>query len=102
MSRDNVRLGLRLPVVLPILMNPRWFALVRIWTPWLAPRQGKGQFGLDKEAVMCSFLSLTGKHLVLLGISGVDDVMTMFTNDSEGNVILRVCVATRCDFEPFN
>lgn len=51
---------------------------------------------------MCSFLSLTGKHLVLLGISGVDDVMTMFTNDSEGNVILRVCVATRCDFEPFN
>jgi hypothetical protein len=39
---------------------------------------------------MCSFLSRTGKHLVLLGISGVDDVMTMFTSDSEGNVILRV------------
>lgn len=28
---------------------------------------------------MCSFLSLTGKHLVLLAISGVDDVMTLFT-----------------------
>ena len=39
---------------------------------------------------MCSFLSVTGKHLVLLGISGVDDVMTLFTSDSEGNVILRV------------
>jgi hypothetical protein len=78
-----------------VLTIPRWFALVRIWTPWLAPRQGKGQFGLDKEAVLCSFLSLTGKHLVLLGISGVDDVMTLFTNDNEGNVVLRVCVATR-------
>lgn len=69
----------------------RWFALVRIWTPWLAPRQGKSHFSLDKDAVMCSFLSRTGKHLVLLGISGVDDVMTTFTSDSEGNVILRVC-----------
>ena len=40
---------------------------------------------------MCSFLSLTGKHLVLLAISGVEDVMTLFTSDSEGNVILHVC-----------
>jgi hypothetical protein len=39
---------------------------------------------------MCSFLSITGKHLVLLGISGVDDVMTMFTSDDEGNVIMKV------------
>ena len=39
---------------------------------------------------MCSFLSVTGKHLVLLGISGVDDVMTMFTSDDEGNVIMKV------------
>jgi len=73
-----------------LLIIGRWFALVRIWTPWLAPRQGKTQFGLDKEAIMCSFLSLQGKHLVLLGISGVDDVMTVFTSDSEGNVVLRV------------
>lgn len=39
---------------------------------------------------MCSFLSLTGKHLVLLAISGVEDVMTLFTSDSEGNVVLHV------------
>jgi hypothetical protein len=56
----------------------------------LAPRQGKAKFDLDKEAVMCSFLSITGKHLVLLGISGVDDVMTMFTSDDEGHVIMEV------------
>jgi hypothetical protein len=30
--------------------------------------------------------------LVLLAISGVDDVMTLFTSDSEGNVVLHVCV----------
>ncbi len=68
----------------------RWFALVRIWSPWLAPRQGKTKFGLDKEAVLCSFLSLNGKHLVLLAVSGVNDVMTLFTSDSEGNVVLHV------------
>jgi hypothetical protein len=67
----------------------RWFALVRIWTPWLAPRQGKDFFGLDKEAVMCSFLSRTGKHLVLLGISGIDDIMTLFTS-VDGAVNLHV------------
>ncbi|RDL29785.1 (Trans)glycosidase [Venustampulla echinocandica] len=68
----------------------RWFALIRIWSPWLAPRQGKSIFKLDKEAVMSSFLSLSGKHLVLLAISGVDNVMTLFKSDSDGNVILRV------------
>jgi hypothetical protein len=67
----------------------RWFALIRIWSPWLAPRQGKAHFDLDKEAVMCSFLSLTGKHLVLLAISGVDDVMTLLTS-IDGAVNLHV------------
>ena len=68
----------------------RWFALVRIWDPWLAPRQGKTYFELDKEAVLCSFLSQTGRHLVLLAISGVDDVMTLFTS-TNGAVNLHVC-----------
>jgi hypothetical protein len=67
----------------------RWFALTRIWSPWLAPRHGKARFELDKEAVMCSFLSLTGKHLVLLAISGVEDVMTLFTS-VDGAVNLQV------------
>ncbi|EPE27416.1 (Trans)glycosidase [Glarea lozoyensis ATCC 20868] len=68
----------------------RWFALIRIWSPWLAPRQGKSVFGLDKEAVTCSFLSNSGKHIVLLAISGVNDVMTTFKNDEGGNVVLRI------------
>jgi len=70
----------------------RWFALIRIWSPWIAPRQGKDQFNLDKEAVMCSFLSSTGKHLVLLAVSGVDDVMTLLTS-VEGSVNLHVCLS---------
>jgi hypothetical protein len=40
---------------------------------------------------MCSFLSLSGKHLVLLAISGVEDMMSMFISDTDGNVVLRVC-----------
>jgi hypothetical protein len=78
----------------------RWFALIRIWSPWLAPRQGKSTFGLDKEAVMCSFLSLTGKHLVLMGISGVGDVMTLFKNDSDGNVVIHVSAYARTPGDP--
>lgn len=73
-----------------LLTLPRWFALIRIWSPWLAPRQGKSTFALDKDAVMCSFLSQTGKHLVLMGISGVGDVMTLFQNDNDGNVVIHV------------
>ncbi|KAI9640029.1 hypothetical protein NHQ30_011591 [Ciborinia camelliae] len=68
----------------------RWFALIRIWTPWLAPRQGKTAFDLDKEAVTCSFLSSEGKHIVLLAISGVDNVMTLFKSDGDGRVVLAV------------
>lgn len=69
----------------------RWFALIRIWTPWLAPRQGKSHFELDKEGVMCSFMEPGGRHLVLLAISGVNDVMTLLKSDSDGNVVLEVC-----------
>lgn len=68
----------------------RWLALIRIWSPWLAPRHGKSRFDLNTEAVMCSFLSSDGKHIVLLAISGVDDVMTLITSDKDGNVVLRV------------
>ena len=31
-----------------------------------------------------------GRHLVLLAISGVQDVMTLFKSDQDGNVVLNV------------
>jgi len=71
-------------------MSLRWFALVRLWAPWLAPRQGRSHFELDNEAVLASFMSAEGKHLVLLAISGVDNVMTTFKSNQNGNVLLRV------------
>lgn len=62
-----------------------------MWPPWICPRQGRTHFELDKEGILASFLSLSGKHLVLLAISGVDDVMTLFTSvDGAVNLHVRV------------
>ena len=65
----------------------RWFALVRIWSPWLAPRHGKGNFQPQEDAILCSFLRWDGLHLVLLAVSGIDDVLTVFKHDGNGNVL---------------
>lgn len=66
----------------------RWLSLVRIWTPWLAPRHGQGIFSPSEDAVLCSFLRWDGLHLVLLAVSGVDDELTVFKSDGHGNVII--------------
>jgi len=66
----------------------RWFSLVRIWSPWLAPRHGHGNFSPSEDGVLCSFLRWDGLHLVILAISGVDDVLTVFKPDGQGNVII--------------
>lgn len=66
----------------------RWFALVRIWTPWLAPRHGKSRFLVTEDAVMCSFLRKDGLHLVLLAISGIEDILTVLKHDDSGNVVV--------------
>lgn len=67
----------------------RWFSLVRIWSPWLAPRHGKDTFNPPQDAILSSFLRWDGLHLVLLAISGVEDVLTVFKPDGHGNVIVR-------------
>ena len=64
----------------------RWFAAVRTWTPWLAPRHGKAPFSPQQGAVTCSFLRWDGLNLVLLAISGVNDVLTEFNPDGLGKV----------------
>lgn len=65
----------------------RWFALVRIWSPWIAPRHGKDTFNAKEDTVLCSFLRQDGLHLVLLAVSGIVDVLTVFKHDGYGNVI---------------
>lgn len=74
-----------------LISGNRWFAVVRIWVPWLAPRHGTDKFELDKDAIMCSFLSPEGRHMVLLAISGINDVMTVIRSGSSGEVVLHVC-----------
>ena len=66
----------------------RWFSLVRIWSPWLAPRHGKGIFAPSEDGILCSFLRWDGLHLVILAVSGVDDVLTVFKPDGQGNVTI--------------
>ncbi|KAF2224573.1 raffinose synthase or seed imbibition protein Sip1-domain-containing protein [Elsinoe ampelina] len=92
----------------------RWFSLVRLWAPWLAPRQGAGKFELDKDGILVSFLRSDGFHVVCLGISGVRDVTTTLKHDSDGSVIIqgrndldeqgtsRVLVAVSASFEVAN
>ncbi|KAF2754392.1 raffinose synthase protein-like protein Sip1 [Pseudovirgaria hyperparasitica] len=67
----------------------RWFSLVRIWSPWLAPRQGTDHFDVDKDSVLSSFLREDGYHVVVLAISGTDDVLTIIHHDGDGNVVIQ-------------
>ncbi|KAL3474639.1 hypothetical protein BJX99DRAFT_248132 [Aspergillus californicus] len=67
----------------------RFFALVRLSTPWLGPRQGKDQLVLKEDAILCSFLRDDGVHVVTLGVSGVDDVLTVFGSGSDGQVVIK-------------
>lgn len=67
----------------------RWFSLVRIWSPWLGPRHGHGQFSPKEDAILASFLRLDGLHLVLLAVSGVDEVLNILKPGEHGNVIVH-------------
>ena len=66
----------------------RWFALVRIWSPWLAPRHGQGTFSPAEDAILSSFLRWDGLHLVILALSGVGDVLAVLKPGQHRNVIL--------------
>jgi hypothetical protein len=67
----------------------RWFALVRLWSPWLAPRQGRDDFRPDKEAVLAAFQRQDGTHLIILALSGVDNILTTLHHDGTGNVTIN-------------
>ncbi|KAH1492885.1 hypothetical protein LV164_004824 [Aspergillus fumigatus] len=67
----------------------RYFALVRVWIPWLGPRHGKKNFSLTEDAVLCSFLRTDGSHLVLLAVSGISDVLTVLASNEKGEVVIK-------------
>lgn len=72
---------------------------MRIWSPWLAPRHGKETFDLDKDAVMVAFLSPQGRHMVLLAISGLSDIVAVFRSGESGSLVLNVCFTLRAHFQ---
>jgi len=67
----------------------RWFALGRLWAPWIVPLQGQYQFKVDKDCLLCSFLRTDGQHVVLLGYSGAGSDLTIFRSDDNGNVVVN-------------
>ncbi|KAE8382964.1 hypothetical protein BDV26DRAFT_195902 [Aspergillus bertholletiae] len=66
-----------------------YFALVRVWTPWLGPRHGRGKFRITEDAILCSFLREDGKHVVLLAVSGINDVLTILGSGDNGEVVIK-------------
>jgi len=91
----------------------RWFSLVRLWSPWLAPRHGTEAPLAEKDGVMYAFLRDDGMHVVALAISGIDDVLTTFKakqdklvisarNDREAQGTARVAVAVGRTFDAAN
>ncbi|KAI0389562.1 glycoside hydrolase family 36 protein [Xylariaceae sp. FL0594] len=68
----------------------RYLALVRHSQAWLGPRHGRSKFTIDKDALLCSILSHEGKHLVLLAISNVANVMTLLRSSESGPVMVHL------------
>ncbi|KAI7977615.1 hypothetical protein EIK77_010206 [Talaromyces pinophilus] len=67
----------------------RYFSLVRVWSPWLAPRHGEKIFKLTEDAMLCSFLRSDGLNLVLLAVSGVNDILTLFASGEDGDIVAK-------------
>lgn len=67
----------------------RYFSLVRVWSPWLAPRHGEKTFRLTEDAMLCSFLRSDGLNLVLLAISGVSNILTLFGSGENGEIVAK-------------
>lgn len=78
----------RLALGTPSLMAKN-FSLVRFWSPWLGPRHGRDKFRLTEDAILCSFLRKDGTHLVLLAVSGIDDVLAVFQSGDSGEVMIK-------------
>ncbi|KPI39617.1 putative galactinol--sucrose galactosyltransferase 6 [Cyphellophora attinorum] len=71
-----------------VLSLHRWFALVRIWSPWLGPRHGDSSFHLTEPALLISFLRSDGMQVVLLAINGIDDALTTFSSGDNGEIVV--------------
>ncbi|KAL4733549.1 glycoside hydrolase superfamily [Aspergillus similis] len=86
-ARDGHSGIVRLPLGVPSSMS-RFFALARVETSWLGPRQGKDRLDFTEDAILCSFLRTDGVHVVLLGVT-VDDILTVLNSGPAGEVVIK-------------
>ncbi|KAL5615024.1 hypothetical protein BROUX41_005089 [Berkeleyomyces rouxiae] len=62
------------------------FGLARASEPWLCPVHGKDILTSDKPIILSSFLNSKGASLVLLAVSGVNDVTTFIQSKPNGSL----------------
>lgn len=54
----------------------------------MGPRQGTAPFMVDKDALMAGYMRSDGRHVVVLGVSGIGDCTT-YVQTSTGKIILK-------------
>lgn len=54
----------------------------------MGPYQGASPFTVDRDALMVGYIRSDGRHVVVLGVSGIDDCTT-YVQSSAGRIILR-------------
>ncbi|KAK4197111.1 family 36 putative glycoside hydrolase [Triangularia verruculosa] len=66
----------------------RWFAIVRHNDAWFGPRHGREAFSLKEQGVMLSFLRRDGLHVVLIAVSGIQNLLTTFVSNEHGEILV--------------
>ncbi|RPA97417.1 glycoside hydrolase [Choiromyces venosus 120613-1] len=65
-----------------------YYALVKLSSPWMGPRQGSSHLSIDRDGLLMGFLRSDGRHVVVLGVSGINDCTTYVRSD-EGKILLK-------------
>ncbi|CUS06651.1 unnamed protein product, partial [Tuber aestivum] len=66
----------------------RYYALVKLSSPWMGPRQGSSHFTIDLDGLLIGFLRSDGNHVVVLPVSGINDCTTYVCSEA-GKVLLK-------------
>lgn len=61
---------------------------VKLSSAWMGPRQGTSPFAVDRDALMAGYVRSDGRHVVVLGVSGIDDCTT-YVHASTGRIVLK-------------
>ncbi|KAF8430254.1 glycoside hydrolase superfamily [Tirmania nivea] len=67
----------------------RYYALVKVSSPWMGPRQGGNTMSLDKNGLVVGFMRSDGMNVVVMGMAAVDECITYIRTGGGGTVILR-------------